>query len=116
MNSKNQKGSRGQQSKVTSRLCREGAPRGGRLQEALSRAGAGPYLSLEHHTRLTSMRMKTINRKPTTAARPTSQGFRRRSEAAKDRTNQRQKTKGLQGEGELQEKWVLRGDGREKGL
>lgn len=89
MDSKNQKGSTGQKSKLTSRLTLVGSKEGrGRPQEALYGAGTGPHLSLAHQTRLTSMRMKTINRKPTTAARPTSQGFRRRSEAAKGRKSQ----------------------------
>ena len=39
----------------------------------------GSHLALEHQRRLANMRMKTMNRNPTTAARPTSQGFRWRS-------------------------------------
>lgn len=43
----------------------------------------GSHLFLEHQMRLTSMRTKTINRNPTTAARPTSQGFGRYCEAVR---------------------------------
>ena len=39
----------------------------------------GSHLALEHQRRLANMRMKTMNRNPTTAARPTSQGFSWRS-------------------------------------
>lgn len=39
----------------------------------------GSHLALEHQRRLANMRTKTMNRNPTTAARPTSQGFRWRS-------------------------------------
>ena len=61
--------------------------RGGRAGEGGPGIGGqeagerGSHLSLEHQRRLVSMRTKTMNRNPTTAARPTSQGFRRYSEA-----------------------------------
>ena len=56
--------------------------RGGGVPSTLGRGRGqgsgerGSHLTLEHQMRLASMRRKTINRNPTTAARPTSQGFR----------------------------------------
>lgn len=48
----------------------------GRRDRRLGRLGRGSHLLLEHQMRLASKKTKTMNRNPTTAARPVSHGFR----------------------------------------